>query len=534
MRLDAMEPSVSSSQKQVDNTVAEAAVLVGSFGEERRVGIRPSITRSSKWVVAGTVLSKPIQLFTIILIARLLGPASFGVFGLASSLAGTLSLMAGLGLGDAINKYLAEYHQKDNEKGTQLASVIIWTAVSCTVFFLAVLWVARSLWVGRVFPLATSTRLVALCLCLTLGNLLLVLLLGVFSGLQRFREFTILNLIQAAAIAVFAASLAFYGSEGAMLAYTIGTFAAVAWGAWKLWGSERKILTWPGLHAFRNLKTILNFSVPIWVGAIAFPPFATFTLVFLAHQANGASELGIFNTANGLRMLVALVPAGIAAAIAPALLQEGGTHGDAGAYARLIDKSFAALVFLTLVLFIPCLFLSDLIFTIYGRAYTGAFRLFMPLTASAAIGAIGALLPTVMLAKNRTWWAFVFGFIKSALMVALAVLWVPRFFATGLTWAVVTSEIVIYFSVLEFCIFIKALPGKLRLPFYSAVVVVLILMTLAMFAPEIVRWLLALPLTAAVVIYFLRTHNEMADWLTSLVPAPLKPRAQRILSFIAA
>lgn len=504
-----------------------------SFDEERPVEERPSITSSSKWVLAGTIFSKPIQLFTNVLVARLLGPASFGVLGLATSLAVTLSLIAGLGFGDSINKFLAEYYQKDRTKGARFASVILWTALLFTGAFLLVLWFARGLWVARLFPPSTSTSVIGLCLCLALGNLLFALLVGIFSGLQRFREFTILNLLQAAAIALFAVSFAFYGSEGAILAYTVGTFISAFWGLWKLWRLEPEILAWPGIAAYRNLKTILNFSLPIWVGAFAFAPFVTFTFVFLAHQANGSFQLGLFNTANGLRMLVAIVPGAIAIAIAPAILQEGGTHGEKVAYARLIDKSFSALVFLTLTLLIPCIFLSDLIFTLYGRAYHDSFQLFIPLTASAAIGAIGAPLPTVLLAKNRTWWAFVFGFVKSALMVVLTVLWVPRFLAIGLTWAVVISEIVIYVLVLEFCILIDALPGKLRLLFYGSSAIVLLLMTSAIFMPKVVRWSLALPLTAAVVIYYLRAHVETAGWLTSLVPGPLKPRAQRILSFIA-
>ena len=126
-----------------------------------------------------------------------------------------------------------------------------------------------------------------------------------------------------------------------------------------------------------------------------------------------------------------------------------------------------------------------------------------------------------------------FGFIKSTLMVVLTVLWVPSFLARGLTWAVVISEISLNVLVLEFCILIDALPRKLRLIFYTSSALVLALMGAAIFMPKVVRWGLALPLTAAVVIYYVRTHAETTVWLMSLVPAPLKPGAQRILGFIA-
>src|SRR5207249_4695704 len=145
---------------QLDNIVVERAISVGSFAEDRHLEQRPSITKSSKWVLAGTIFSKPILLITNNLVARLLGPASFGVLGLASSLAVTLSLIAGLGLGDAINKYLAEYYQRDRTKGARFASVIVWTALLFTGAFLLLLWFARAFWVARLFPPSTSSRVI--------------------------------------------------------------------------------------------------------------------------------------------------------------------------------------------------------------------------------------------------------------------------------------------------------------------------------------------------------------------------------------
>jgi O-antigen/teichoic acid export membrane protein len=491
-----------------------------------------SIAKSSRWVLAGAILSKPIQLFTNILVARLLGPESFGALGLASSLAGTLSLVAGLGLGDAVNKYLAEYYQKDRRKGSELAAVIIWTALLFTAIFVVVLWATRSFWIGVVFPASTTMRVVSLSLCLTVGNLMFSLLLGIFSGLQRFREFTILVLMQAGAVALFAAAVAFYGTEGALLAYAGGTFVAVLWGVIKVRKLERGLATMPAFRAFRQLKTIFNFAIPIWVGAFALAPFATFTFVFLAHQPNGVYHLGIFNTANGLRMLVSVLPGAIAAVVAPAILQEGGIHGEQGAYQKLIDKSFSALIFLTLPLLIPCLFLGDLLFKLYGHAYSEAFPLFIPLSASAAIGAIGTPLTTVMMAKNRTWWGLGFGLLKSVLLVVLTLVCVPRFLGAGLTLAVVISEISLYVLVLEYCVAIGALPQRLRWTFYTATALVLMLTALAMVLPPLARWVLAAPLTAAVVIYYMRTRVETASWLASFVPSTFRPRAQRILGLI--
>jgi stage V sporulation protein B len=493
---------------------------------------RPSITHSSRWVFAGTILSKPIQLFTAVLIARSLGPAGFGVFGLATSMAVTLSLVAGLGLGDASYKYVAEYYRKDKKNGTQFAAVIIWSGTMFATVVFATLWLCRALWSSWVFPATTATAVVGLCLCLAWTNLVFALLVGVFSGLQRFREFAILNLLQACAIATFVIALRFYGSEGVLLAYVGGSMLCIIWGATKLSLIDGAIFSWPGWHAFTKLKTILRFSSAIWVGGFALTPVLTFAFVFLARQPNGQGQLGIFNSANGLRMLVTILPGVIAVVITPALIQEGGSHGDHRAYNKLLEKAFSSLIFLTGPLLILSLFLSDLLFLVFGRAYGEAFRLFMPLAASAAIGAIGAPIITVMMAKNRTWISLGFGMIKSLLLVVLSLLIVPHYLGWGLAWAFLFSEISYYVLALEFCNRTGAVSPFVRQAFYWACLGVGSILVLSLYLPTVVRWAAALPLTLASLFLLLRGRSDLGNWIADLAPVKLRPGTQRLLRLI--
>ena len=493
----------------------------------------PSITNSSKWVLAGTFLSKPIQLATNVFLGRILGPAGFGVMGLATSMAVTLSLIAGLGLGDAAYKYVAEFYRADRTQGTRLAAVIVWsTAVFSAAFFL-VLWLLRGRWTRMVFPPYIPAKVIGLCLCLAWLNLMFAVLAGIFTGLQRFREFTILNLLQAAAVACFAVLLGLWGTSGALLAYVIGSALGVTWAVWILLRTDRALLWWPSLSAFRELKRMLNFSAPIWISSFSLTPVITLTFIILARMPGGDYQLGLFNTANGLRMLIVILPSVIATVIAPALIQEGGAKGNREAFGSLLDKSFSALALTTIPLLILCLFLSDLLLSIYGKAYAGSFRLFMPLVAAAGIGAIGAPLITVMLAKNKTWWSLLFGSLKSLLLLLLCWLWVPTHLAMGLAWAFAVSEATFYMVALEFCTRAGALSSAVRSGFYSSTIAIGGLLVLALWLPDVVRWLSAVPLTAAVFIFILRSHRDLAKSLPNMVPAVLQPSAQHLLSFIA-
>lgn len=495
--------------------------------------LRPSIATSGKWVFAGTFLSKPIQLVTNVFLARLLGPASFGVLGLATSMAVTLSLIAGLGLGDASYKYVAEFYRRDRSQGTRLAAVILWsTTIFSSVLFLA-LWLLRGFWASAIFPPSIPAKVIGFCLCLAWLNLLFAVLAGILTGLQHFREFTILNVLQAAAIACFAVLLGFSGTTGALLAYVIGSALTIAYAVLTLLKIDRALLWWPFLHSFWELKRMLGFSAPILISSLSLTPVATLTFVLLAHTTGGEYQLGLFNTANGLRMLVLLIPSVIATVIAPALIQEGGAKGNPEAFGSLLDKSFAALALIAIPLVAFCLFLSDLLLSIYGKAYGGSFRLFMPLVAAAGIGAVGAPLITVMMARNKTWWSLLFGIVKSALLLLLAWWWVPTHLAMGLAWAFAISETVSFLIAFEFCIRVDALSRSVRWEFYSSVVTIGALLMLALWLPDVVRWISAIPLAAALFAFILRNDRELAKSLTSMAPTALQPRAQYLLSFIA-
>jgi O-antigen/teichoic acid export membrane protein len=493
---------------------------------------RPSISDSSRWVFAGTILSKPVQLFTQVLIARALGPAGYGVFGLATSMAVTLSLVAALGLGDASYKYVAEYYRKDKQTATEFAAVIIWSATSLGTVVFGALWFARALWIGWIFPAGASAAVVGLCLCLAWTNLIFALLNGVFSGLQRFREFSILNLLQPGAIAALALVLRFYGGAGVLLAYVGGSVLCIVWGAIKLSLTDAALFSWPGWNAFSRLKTILRFSSPIWLGGFTLAPVATLAFAFLARQPNGQDQLGLFNSANGLRMLVAILPGVIGVVITPALIQEGGRHGDERAYNQLLERALSSLIVLTVPLLILSLFLSDLLFLVFGKEYGGSFRLFMPLTASAAIGAIGGLMVPVMLAKNRTWISLGFGMIKSLLLVLLSLLFVPRYLGWGLVWAFVASEISYYILALEFCKRTGAVSSFVYRGFYLVCLAVGAILLLALSLPPVARWALALPLTLASLVFLLRGRRDIGIWISQLAPIKFRPGTERLLRLI--
>jgi O-antigen/teichoic acid export membrane protein len=363
-------------------------------------------------------------------------------------------------------------------------------------------------------------------------NLAFALLSGAFAGLQLFKHLTMLTLLQAVSMAVLAVFLAFYSTEGALLAYVCGSGFSIVWGVTKLWRFDRRMLLPPGLH-FPELRSAIYFSAPIWIGYFVLTPVVTYAYAFLANRPNGTYELGLFSTAIGLRTIVSILPGVVGIVISPALIQEAGSHGQHATYEALLKKSFLSLVFLTLPLLVLFMFLADFVFLVYGRAFGSAYRLFAPLAASTAIAAIGVPLIVVMTARNRTWWSLGFGIIKSAVLVLFAWLLVPSHLSMGLSWAFLVAETSFYVLAIEFCIGIGILPRSIRKVFYSAGLTIGATLLLAMTLPNMARWIAAVPVSTGLAVFLMRRYPSLGTWLSESLPNPVRPRAQSILSFIS-
>jgi len=484
--------------------------------------------------LAGTILSKPVQLFTIVMFARILGPERFGLVGLATSSAITLYGIANLGLAEAANKFVAEYYTGDTEKAARYSSTIIALVVSLSLVLFAVLWLSRARWSERMFPAGTPSLTIALCLCLAWLNLVFAVLIGVISAVKLFREVTILNILQIVMLAVVGGVLARGSANGALLAYIVSFAVAVIVAAGILWAFDSRLIRIHGLFTRADLRNVFHFASPIWLAALTLNPAITFAYAFLATQNGGSHELGVFNTANGLRLLMVILPGVLMVVVSPSLIQRGGEFGDPLAYEELLNKSFLAIVFLTLPLVIPLLLLSDFIFRIYGSEFHDSARLFILLVTAAAVAAVGTPLMSVLIAKSKTWWSLGFGISKSAVLIGLTIWLVPRFLAAGLSWGIAISEIFFYVVALEFCIAIRAVPKSVRTIVYGSAVAISLLAVVALVTPQTVRVIITIPLSYITAAFLVRRNPSLADWLTDLAPVSLRAYARRLIGLFTA
>ncbi len=499
------------------------------MSEDTAVPARPGIAESSRWVLVGTALTKPLQLVTNIMLARMLAPAAFGTLNLANATAVTLSGIAGLGLGDAANRFMAENFRRNRKSAVQISSLIVWVSVAISLVFFGTAWLVRAHWMTSIFQPFPADRILGLCLLLGFVNLLFSLSANLFTGIQSFRDVTTLSVLQALLALALALPLGYlYGVAGALAGSVLGSLACIAWATARLCRTDAGLLSIPRGLARTRLHEVLHFSIPAWLALFVFNPVNLFTFSYLATKG-GSEQVGIFNTANGFKMLVAMLPGLIGGPIGPAIIEEAGRHGRPDALEKLLDDAFAALAFLTLPLTIVLIFLSDLVFLVYGRAYSDSYRLFMPLTAGVAAAVLCTPMQFVLAARNRNWWLLAFSVAKSGILLSLAFWWIPKALSAGLAWAWFVAELSFAVMVVESSVRTQFARRKAAGYFYRYFAIVLLSLAAAIVVTAIWRWVLAVPMAAVAALVIMRRHPHVAIWISGALPPFSRPVARTVL-----
>lgn len=490
------------------------------------------IIKSSQWVLLGKAAGVALQLCSNILFARWLGPADFGVFGLINTIAQILSCMLGLGLSNAAYKFVAESGQHDNERVRHYLSLILWTQIWVATGFVVLLWLARTLWLAKAFPMPLPAKTVALCLLLAWLNVFAAFFTSALNGLQLFREQNILNVLQYGVIVAAAWGLLGWGVIGAVLTYVIATAVFTGLCAFILGRSDARIFAPPPLRAYLDLREVMPFGAPYLVIFILVGPITTAASVHLAGTTNGLYQLGLFNIANTLKTALGILPLTLAPVLGTAIVQAGGAHGSSEDYERLLRNSYAALSLLVVTLLVGFMFLGDWLFLVYGRAYAEAFRVFLPLAASAGVYALVIPLEYTLLAKNKVWAIPLFCVIKAFFILGVTRLLAGSLGAVGLSWAILAAELAYCVLNVEFGIRKKLSPVFVRPFYYSSCCLMIGLMGLAWVLPDAWRWGLALPLGVGLATIIIHRHPPLVEHLTSMTPSFARPLMIRSLNLV--
>jgi O-antigen/teichoic acid export membrane protein len=412
------------------------AVLRGIKQRIEASSLATRLIHGTFWSLIGTVLSRSLGLASSIFVARMIGKVGMGELGIIQSTVGMFSSLAGLGLGLAATKHIAEYRVRDPSLAGEtigLLSLISWISGAA----MTVMVIALAPWLAR-----HSLAAPQLAPELQLGSLLLFfgvvngVQTGVLSGFEAFKRIARINLLTGLVNFFLVVGAAYFaGLPGAVC----GLVASLAFNCSLNFIGVRLeaaaagiVIRFQNFHQHWNL--LWRFGLPGMLSGIISGPVGWISSATLVRQPGGYAEMGVFNVTNSWFQAVAFLPDLLAQVLLPILASYNAMKDARGTNRALVLATWANVVIIIPVIFVGSL-LSPFIMGLYGPGFAQGWPVMVLTMLSAGVLMIQGPMANHLIAASRMWayfWAHVgWGII----FLTGTFLLVPAHGATGLATA---------------------------------------------------------------------------------------------------
>ncbi|MGI6391841.1 MAG: oligosaccharide flippase family protein [Kiritimatiellia bacterium] len=396
---------------------------------------RRRLASGAFWGGVGGVVSRGTVLVTSFFLARILGQAQFGEYGIVNSTSAMLSAVAGLGVGTTATRYVAQLRNTDKERTGRiisLSSMITW--ISGSLYGLAFVVLA---------PWLAEKTLAAPHLAQVLRISSISVALGVINGAQQcslagfeaFRISALVNIGGSLFQSVAVCLGAWHGGvKGAVTGMAASTLVIVVMTRCALHVEMRRfgVRNW-WREAWVEWPILISFSLPAFLTTIISGPVFWACNAFLANQSNGYNELGILNAANQWGVAVAFFPGVLMTAVLPVLSEQAGVR-DVDGNVRIVKRMMRVTALILIPLALVLCMLSPLIMRGYGKTFAPGYTTLILSVAAVVPQAITTPCWYAMMANGRMWACFILNCGWSVLLLTGTFL-LARYGAVGVAGA---------------------------------------------------------------------------------------------------
>ena len=376
------------------------------------------LIHGSLWSFGGSLASRVFALLSAVLVARMLGKATYGQLGIMQSTIGMFGALAGFGMGTAASKFVAEFRHTDPARAGRviaLSSVVSWMSgimLAAALFVLAP-WLADGALASP--SLAPYIRLSALLLLLNTVN---GAQLGVLCGFEAFRGVSWINgligLLGLPLVVVGALLFELWGVVwGLILAQAAGCLASVRTRNRETARLQIPIPSWSKTAS--ELPLVWQFALPATLGCLLVNPVNWACTAMLAVQPNGWEHVGALNAANQWFGALLWFPYLIAQSVMPVLSERIGVNDNARS-AKVVIASVKITAAMTLPLVILGSLFSKYIMGAYGTEFVADWPTLVVSLVTCVVVAVQVPVGNLVAASGRMWdgfgmnplWALVF------------------------------------------------------------------------------------------------------------------------------
>lgn len=400
------------------------------------VNLGKTSVKGSLHLFLGIVISNVTLAASSVVVARLLGAASYGLYALSSLPATFLGLFVGFGVRDAIVKYSAQYnHHKEIEEVKRIVALtLLFAAISSFIF--AVFSFFLSSWLANLLSRTDAELLLEMYSMTILTDALVVFSQSIFVGIEKTQYCSILLVFQAILRASISPILVTVGLGplGAVAGYVAASVSAGVLGVFLVYHSVIKGsgLRFTELHFLSNLRMMISYGIPLYFSNIAVGFRTQFLSFLLAIYASNVL-IGNYQVGLNFQVLVNFFGVPITTVLFPAFSKlEFRIEKDA------LRRTFSSSVKYTSLIIVPAtvgliVLSKEMVTVLYGDTYALA-PLYLSLSAlSFLYVAFGQYSITAILnGQGETRKNMILGLANSALGLTLALILIPRFQVVGL------------------------------------------------------------------------------------------------------
>lgn len=273
------------------------------------------------WILAGNLGWRLFSAIATISIARILGPKSFGEFGMVRSTVQMFSVYAAFRLGNTAVKYVSEYRNNDPTKAARILKLTLMISGLLCGFISLVLLICSRFLSNHVLKnedMHIAIAIGAFMLFFTIyGNVQA----SAIAGFENFRAIAKSNLIKGVLTPLICIPLTFWmGIEGAILGLSI--VAAIVMYLLRQYiqqeiGSAQLPRNITATQAWKESGVLWKFALPGFLSGVITSMMLWLGRIILTRQEVGYSELGIFTAADQWRTMILFMPAVLARVILP-------------------------------------------------------------------------------------------------------------------------------------------------------------------------------------------------------------------------
>jgi O-antigen/teichoic acid export membrane protein len=339
-----------------------------------------------------------------ILAARCLGADGYGALGVVNSTLGMLGVLAGLGLGTTVTKYLADLRQSDPARAGSVLGLAYAASLALATLVTAGTLAAAPALAEQVLAAPALARTLQIGTVLLFFNSLIGVQSGALAGLEAFRTAASLNI----ACGAFSATLTLLG------AWLHGVAGAVA-GAGLAAGMScvmmevavvRECRRFGIRRSFTSLAAeadiLWRFALPACLAAAMVAPVTWLANAMLVNQPDGYREMGLFNAANQWRMALLLLPSVLGAVTIP-ILSSVLAQGDRRAARKVLFAAMGGTAIVTLPIAGMLGIWGDEVLSLYGQEFSGQGTLLWLIALTAGLLAILTPVGHFITASGRMW-----------------------------------------------------------------------------------------------------------------------------------